>query len=219
MKKIIIALIILFFTAFSAGCMESLITRNCDTSLYWDEMDALVDTVPKIAISISTSSNGKDCSSVLVAPSVLLTAGHCLKNATEIKVYNTDIFGINWYSHKNIDMGLIILNKPIENINPIEINTTFETCNDLYVIGYGGGDIINSAFYVKSDKDYIRFRPMPVHGDSGGALVSCHNGNCELVGIVSKMIYRPFGVGDRGLAANLNEHLNWIEDKLNYKLE
>jgi secreted trypsin-like serine protease len=134
------------------------------------------------------------CTGTLIAPNVVLTAGHCLQLHTRIFVGN-DVektgrtFQIarhvrhpKWDGHLNNDLMLLILAKPVTGVKPRALATSslIDAAIDGRVVGFGTTDLAGTTgFGLKQQTDVpivSKACSGKVKGKTDGAVYGCHLG-------------------------------------------
>lgn len=143
--------------------------------------------------------DGWGCTGTLIAPNVVLTAGHCEKLHTRVFVgNNVDKKGRTyrvarherhpkWDSStlKN-DVMLLVLSKPVTGVKPRAIATAklIDAATDARVVGFGTTDLGGTVGYgIKQETDVPIVSGAcqgTVNGKADGTVYGCHVGN-ELV--------------------------------------
>lgn len=138
------------------------------------------------------------CTGTLIAPNVVLTAGHCEVLHTRIFVGNDTakkgrVFRVkrhirhpSWDNQFNNDLMLLILEKPVTGVTPRKLATAavVDKATDARVVGFGTTDTAGTKGYgTKQQTDVPIVSPAcdgRVKGRSDGAVYGCHSGK-ELV--------------------------------------
>jgi len=138
------------------------------------------------------------CTGTLIAPNVVLTAGHCEILHTRIFVGNDTakagrVFRVKryvrhpkWDSGLNNDLMLLILEKPVTGVAPRKLATAavIDAATDARVVGYGTTDIAGTKGYGRKQHTDVPIASSAcsgrVKGRSDGSVYGCHAGK-ELV--------------------------------------
>ncbi len=138
------------------------------------------------------------CTGTLIAPTVVLTAGHCEKLHTRIFVGNdVDAKGTEYRVQKHVrhpswttklknDLMLIILEKPVKGVKPRALAPTsvIDAAIDGRVVGFGTTDLGGTIGFGQKQQTDVpivsRACDGKVKGKKDGAVYGCHTGG-ELV--------------------------------------
>ena len=162
------------------------------------------------------------CSSVAVDAKALLTAAHCLDNATEVIVLiNNKQFSVEGHSKHpqydrkksffNFDLGIIKLKEKLPAGISIYQYRKPRLGDRFFRVGFGGRkglnkrQVIDDLAQIKIHKDYIQaLDGNSVSGDSGGAIFQRTKAGLVVVGIHSTI--------DGGYSFNpsINSSSKWI---------
>jgi secreted trypsin-like serine protease len=134
------------------------------------------------------------CTGTLIAPNVVLTAGHCLQLHTRVFVGNDvekagrtlriarHVRHPKWDAHYNNDLMLLILEKPVTGVKPRALATTslIDAAIDGRVVGFGTTDLAGTTgFGLKQQTDVpivSKACSGKVKGKTDGAVYGCHLG-------------------------------------------
>ena len=172
---------------------------------------------------------------VLIAPDVVLTAGHCIDNKKIDSVYFGEMCvpvsstllhpEYEMYGRPVNDIGIIFLEYPVD-INPISLhnNRVLWRFSDITVIGYSFGykkyskpSVFQYYGTILEDINEIKFLPRRAtiwFGDSGGAVIATLEGEERLVGIITSFLTDEFGIVECS-ATRIKFYRGWIEEVLN----
>lgn len=196
--------------------------------------------------------NEMTCTATLIAPDVALTAGHCLETPmfgdfgftldTDASDGIADVIPARAYhqhpdfndsvdefvdlSTRN-DIGLIILEQPVENVAPEAIDapglmTVFDSGTQLAMCGYGRLVWHSSSFALKRDAEVIVDRtgdhefattavdPQPCNGDSGAPLFADTPSGRRIVGVVSRAMGRSVMCNTGAIITRVGPYAQWI---------
>ncbi len=194
-----------------------------------------------VGISIEKAGGETTCSGVLLSPTVVLTAAHCVDGYLKARVtterslrkQNIKFIDVNrgamHSSYRgnlpggSVDVGLFFLKNPIINeFNPTQTGTTM-TDLPFERIGFGGrsGENIRTwilSFYEGEFGDYLRARDeLGVLGDSGGPVFQRQKEGLVLVGV-----HTGREIGTNGQLTNISyiqpltaKVLSWVSSELN----
>jgi S1-C subfamily serine protease len=170
-------------------------------------------------------------SAVLIAPSVILTAGHCMQDGDIAEfVTGCERYKIAAYKlhplfkvqqHIFMDLAVAVLDRPccVEPVRFLNTETNrYEQGEPLTVIGFGGGYKRHShpevfTYYGTLIEDPTAFKFLPLEGtvyfgDSGGAVL---DGKGVLVGIVSALGYSNGHIYENS-ATRLDLASDWVKN-------
>ena len=230
MKIKILAITILSLSWFS-GCRTTDVVHqeSAVAKQYFQKIKEL-DLFPSVG-SIRREDDSLIGSGVLVSPSIVLTAGHVIDDASPyyfstgkenilIKEtiqhpYYSDAWGII-----NNDIGLILL-ETSSSIDPISLHIEGELVRGtpLITVGYGRGykkfSLPSTFFYygtLLEDIGQMKFLPLKDtiwYGDSGGAVFGTVDDKTVLVGIMTSFRIRDYIVYENS-ASKVYYYKDWI---------
>ena len=135
------------------------------------------------------------CTGTLIAPNVVLTAGHCLQLHSRIFVGN-DVEGAGreyrvkqhvrhpkWNGQYANDVMLLILEKPVKGVKPRALAATAQINDaiDGRVVGFGTTDLAGTTGYGRKQQTDVPIVSNAcsgkVKGKKDGAVYGCHLGN------------------------------------------
>ena len=176
-------------------------------------------------------------SGILIAPDVVLTAGHVV-DAGEAKYFElisskaSQISDIVLHPQYKIDgfilndIALVFLEDDID-IKPIKLIGAGDVCykgKPLTTIGYSGGikkySRPNIFWYygrLVAEPQQMKILPLKASvwfGDSGGAVIGLFGNEWKLVGVISSFSYRE-GIVYENSAASVRFYKKWIEEVIN----
>jgi len=184
-----------------------------------------------LAVGRLVTNKGEEIgSAVLIAPTVILTAGHCMQDG-DIAEFTTgcERYKITAYKlhplfkvqeHILMDLAIAVLDRPCcaQPIHFLNADTNrYERGEPLTVIGFGGGykrhshpEVFNYYGTLIEDPTAFKFLPLEgtvYFGDSGGAVL---DGKGVLVGIVSALGYSNGHIYENS-ATRLDLASDWVK--------
>ena len=172
---------------------------------------------------------------VLIAPDVVLTAGHCIDNKKIDAVHFGEIYvpvsstvlhpEYKMYGRVANDIGIILLECPVD-ISPVPLhnNRVLWRFSDITIVGYSFGykkyskpGVFQYYGTVLEEINQIKFLPRQASiwfGDSGGAVIATLGGEEKLVGIITSFLTDEFGIVECS-ATRIRFYEGWIEEVLN----
>lgn len=232
--KLVSIVILLVMMIPLVGCSSPQTQHNKTTNLAKHELDngftVLNDNDVFSFVGSLYTIDGFIGSSVLVAPRVSLTAGHCL--TTGKPILSVEFGGTSYkvdycISHKTADIGLIFLQEDVTTANPVEIyqdNTEISKYTHVIAVGYSGGkkrmSKFGTLFYygiLISEPDELQILPFGGtiwFGDSGGALLTADENGLKLMGILISFSKINKTICENS-AVRVDYYKNWIDNKVN----
>ena len=181
--------------------------------------------------------NGRtSCTGTLVAPNVVLTAGHCVVFDDELcfELFDGRIYGVTEiirypknesYVFYN-DVALLILDDFILDIEPIQIaqHNFMSKGHPIDVVGYSRGWKKHSKpnvfwYYGILLGEENLFKTLPYEasvwfGDSGGPAIATFNGDKYIVGVTSSLSIRKDTFITENSFARLDVIYDWLDDNI-----
>jgi protease YdgD len=205
-----------------------------------------------LATGMLTARDRLVCTATLIAPDVALTAAHCLREPafgsfgftldTDESDGTSEVVPVLFtHQHPDFDegvdefvdlserndIGIIILEHPILNVVPEEIDkaaygTPVDPGAELALCGYGRPDWYIGTAALKRDAkvivdrtDYFEFStmadgPQPCNGDSGAPLLIDTPNGRRLVGVVSRAMGRSMMCDTGAIVTRVSQYAAWI---------
>lgn len=181
--------------------------------------------------------NGRtSCTGTLVAPNVVLTAGHCVVFDDEVlfELFDGRLYGITEiirypknesYVFFN-DVALLVLDDFILDIEPLQIaqHNFLSKGYPLDVIGYSRGWKKHSKpnvfwYYGILIGEEELFKTLPYEasvwfGDSGGPAIATFDGNKYIVGVTSSLSIRKEKFITENSFARVDVIYNWLDENI-----
>lgn len=188
--------------------------------------------------SIMREDNSLIGSAVLIAPDVILTAGHVVDGGDAkyfeiISSETSQITDIVLHPEYKIgkfllhDIAVVFLEDEIC-VEPIKLMGTRDVCykgKPLTTIGYSRGIKKYSMpgvfwYYGRLLREPQQIKILPLKtsvwfGDSGGAIVALFEGEWKLVGVISSFSYTKGGIVYENSGSSIEFYNKWIEEVLN----
>jgi len=186
---------------------------------------------------------GSWCTGTIIAPQVVLTAGHCISPKNNFVYLGPQYLGdaggsfisvANSYTNPayqstnftNADVGVVILKSPA-NVVPCAINTVALDASyvgaDLHIVGFGVTQSPAEPIFTKMSVDVtvagitpkeISVGPAICSGDSGGPGLLSVNGAQVVAGVNSWHSSNASGCGGNGGLARVDLYAAWIQAQI-----